>query len=181
MKRIYVSLLTSILMATAANAQFKLPKALIAFHGMYAQPMENAIKKDFNFGLGGEFEFGAGIGKTMITASAGYMNYTADKSTNNSLSFIPVRVGLRRYFTLGFFANASAGVAFQSLDSAKFVSSDPSLNNALKKSTNFVYEAGLGFKFIGIEAVANYTAWKNNDAKDWNSGLVFKLGYAIKL
>ena len=162
------------LMTYNANAQFKLPKTFVAFHGIYASPQDDNLSNAFHYGLGVDAEAGIGIGKTMLTGSIGYLNFSAKDNTVGNLSFIPIEVGVRRYFLLGLFADAKAGVGLQSMPST---ASSVKIDN----SSNFMYEVGAGFKILSIEAVVNFESSKNSSSDTWSNNFLFKLGYCLKL
>ena len=165
-----------IFIAYNAAAQFKLPKTFVAFHGIYASPQDDNLSNHYHFGLGVDAEAGLGLGKTMITGSIGYLNFTAKDNTSGNLSFIPLEVGVRRYFLLGLFADAKVGVGVQSIpENAQQVHLD--------NSSNFMYEFGAGFKVMGVEGIINFASAKNSNgnAANWSNNLLFKLGYCLKL
>lgn len=159
-----------------AIAQFKLPKTFVAFHGIYASPQDDNLSNNYHYGLGVDAEAGLGLGKTMITGSIGYLNFTAKNNTSGNLSFIPIEVGVRRYFLLGLFADAKVGVGVQSIP-------NDAQSVKLDNSSNFMYEIGAGFKVMGVEAVINFESAKNSNgnAANWSNNLLFKLGYCLKL
>ena len=158
----------------SGHAQFKLPKFYVGFHGIYGSPIDATLSKNYNYGLGADAEAGLGFGKTMVTASLGYINYAATNNTNGALSFFPIKANVRQYLLMGLFANAGLGVAIQSVPT-----SVP--NYSFDNSSNLLYEAGIGFKLVGIEGMINYGSWKNSTTNTWNSNWLLKLGYALKL
>jgi len=158
------------------HSQFKLPKFYVAFHGIYGSPIDATLTKNYNYGLGADAEAGLGFGKTMVTASLGYINYAATDNTKGALSFFPIKANVRQYFLLGLFANAGLGIGLQSAPTPSSVAAIQFDN-----SSNLLYEAGIGFKLIGIEGMLNYGSWKNSTTNTWNSNWLFKLGYALKL
>ena len=159
-----------------SKAQFKLPKVFVAFHGIYAAPQDDKLANNFHFGLGADAEAGFGFGKNMITASLGYINFTAMDNKNGSLSYLPLEVGYRRYFFLGLFADAKVGVALQSIP-------DKSTSLPLDNSTNLLYELGGGFKVMGIEATINFASSKNSNgnAATWSNNFLYRIGYCLKI
>ena len=124
--------------------------------------------------MGVDAEAGIGLGKTLLTGSIGYLNFSAQDKTIGNLSFIPIEVGVRRYFLLGLFADAKAGVGVQSLPSS-------ATTIPIDNSSNFMYEVGAGFKILSIEAVINFESSKNGSDNTWNNNVLFKLGYCLKL
>jgi len=162
--------------AFSLKAQFKIPRFFVGFHGIYAQPQDDKMTANYHYGIGVDAEGGLGFGKTMITCSVGYLNFTAKDNTSGSLSFIPIEAGIRRYFLLGLFADAKAGVGVQSIPNK---ASDVPLDN----SANLMYELGGGFKVMGIEAIINYASCKNSNgnAATWSNNFLFKIGYCLKL
>jgi len=168
MKKTLILLCFTAFLCAAANAQFKLPKVLLAVHVMYNAPGSTNFKNAYNGGVGGEAQVGLGFGSTLLTGTLGYGYYDGKDGIPN-ITYTPMELGLRQYFLMGkLFINGNAGVAMVKPKGGS-------------SSSNFMAEGGAGVKLLGIEFIANYGGWKNKDADGWAAAWMFKAGYSIKL
>jgi len=128
-----VLLFASNLIFGSLSAQ--LPKILVFANGTYASPTNTEFKNISNYGVGFEVGGGIGFGKTMLIASVGRMKYNLPQQSVGGVILFeaedfkvtPLKLGLRRYLIAGLFINGELGVAISS-------------------TTNFLYEAGAGWK-----------------------------------
>ena len=170
MRKLIQILLIAVIVAYVPSKTFaQLPKALLFGNFTYASPQGN-FANSYNNGTGFEVGGGVGFGKTVLYASTGYINYNASNSGGvyfPNYKVVPVKIGLRRYLLLGLFLNGAVGVANQTYGSSS-------------SSSNFLYEAGAGFKMLGLfEVGAAYTGWTNNGSS--LNALLLKAGLSIKL
>lgn len=163
-----ILLLAANLFFTAAKAQ--LPKALAFGNFTYANPTSSDLKSVSNYGIGYEVGGGVGFGKTVLMASIGSMRYHVNNKTVNGVTYFtddhfnvtPIKFGIRRYLLLGLFLNGNLGVA---------------VNDS---KSNFLYEAGAGYKLGFFEVGAGFTGYKLNNGLNAGSFLM-KAGLAIKI
>lgn len=171
MKKISCFILV-IVLAQVGNAQFKLPKALVAAHIIYAGPVSTNFSNDYTFGLGGEVEAGAGLGKTMLTGIVGYISYSPNGSVAR-LNATSIKIGIRQYLVAGFFLNVNGGNAV-----LKYNGTDGS-------TSKFVMEGGAGFKLLGFEVLANYggftTPVRLPNGSYFAGSFIVKAGFALKI
>ena len=135
----------NLILATVCAQLPKLPKVLVFGNVTYATPSNTDFKNISNHGLGYELGAGIGLGKTILTGSVGQMSYnipngiyvngTVISSQPDHLKVTPLKIGIRKYLIAGFFLNGGLGVAIQKYDKYGATGS------------NFLYEAGAGFKF----------------------------------
>jgi hypothetical protein len=159
----------------------KLPKVLAFANFTYANPSNTSFKNISNNGVGFEAGAGIGMGKTLIIASLGQMSYNipntatvpgiAFTSTSSHLKVTPLKIGVRRYLVAGLFLNGNLGVAMQKYD------------NSTVTGSNFLYEAGAGWKLGFLELGAAYTGFNlaGTSPTVTANALLLKAGLAIKL
>ncbi len=171
MKKI-AAFVIALIAAGGAQAQFKLPKALIAAHLVYAGPVSSDFSNEYKFGIGGELEGGVGLGKTMLLANIGYTSYEPH-SNISKLNATTFKIGLRQYLIAGLFLNVNAGNA-----TLKYSGTDGS-------TSKFVVEGGAGIKLLGFEVLANYggftTPTKVPSGNYFAGAFIVKAGFAIKI
>jgi hypothetical protein len=164
--QILVLFITVFSIQKSAQAQ-KLPKVLLFGNYTYANPLGD-LKDGYNNGMGFEVGGGFGMGKTILMASTGYINYSPTNG-NSSLKVVPIKFGIRQNIILGLFANGNIGWASQNFDNG------PS-------GSGFLYEVGAGYKLGLFEVGLAYTGWKTPSPIDKNvNALLFKVGLAFKL
>lgn len=155
----------------SSNAQLiKLPKVLIFGNGTYAAPSGD-FSNLYDGGLGFEIGGGLGLGRNLIYASTGYINYKA-KSGNSAgkMGLTPVKFGIRHYIFGGLFINGAVGTAVQNFD------------NSNNNGSSFLYEVGAGLKFLGlIEIGAAYQGHSLAGTSVNANALLIKAGLALKL
>jgi hypothetical protein len=138
--------------------------------GVYATPTNSVFKDGYKNGLGVEAGAGLGLGSTMLMGTAGYQafsNYALNTSGN--LRVTSIKAGIRQYILLGhLFLLGNMGTAIQSYS-----------NNGATAS-NFIYEYGAGFRFIGLELQLTQTQWQQPLPVTSNAFNV-KLGFSFKL
>lgn len=163
-----ILLVAANLFFTSVSAQ--LPKVLAFGNFTYANPTSSDLKMVSNYGIGYEIGGGLGLGKTLLMASVGSMRYHVTNKTvggvtyfsDNHFTVTPIKFGIRRYLLLGLFLNGNLGLAIN------------------ESKSNFLYEAGAGYKLGFFEIGAAYTGYKLNN--NLNAGsLLMKAGLAIKL
>lgn len=105
--------LASLLMGGVYNSAMAQKLFFIFAHGQYATPVQNSFKNDYNFGVGADAGVGIGPGKTKLVGTVGYMVFKASSKEMANTIYIPMKIGVRRYFLPAniLFINADAGVA----------------------------------------------------------------------
>ncbi|MBS1590626.1 MAG: hypothetical protein JST07_00750 [Bacteroidetes bacterium] len=165
--------------SVSSNAQIvKLPKALLFGNFTYANP-QGDFANYVNNGTGFEVGGGLGLGKTLLYASTGYMNYNNNSSGyEKDLKVIPIKFGIRRYLLLGLFINGAVGLANQSYQKSTI---GPGSGVYVNTNENpLLYEIGAGVKLLGIvELGAAYTGYNHNGMN--TNQILLKAGVAIKL
>ena len=178
--QISVLLFAANLILIRVSAQLpKLPKVLVFGNVTYASPSNADFKNISNHGLGYELGAGIGLGKTILTGSVGQMSYnipngiyvngTVISSQPDHLKVTPLKIGIRKYLIAGLFLNGGLGVAIQKYDKYGVTGS------------NFLYEAGAGFKLGFFEVGAAYTGYKLAGTSVNANSLLVKAGLAVKL
>jgi len=165
-----IALVFSMQEAAAQLPGPKLPKVLAFANFTYANPSNTSFKNISNNGVGFEAGAGIGMGKTLIIASLGQMSYNIP-STSSHLKVTPLKIGVRRYLVAGLFLNGNLGVAMQKYD------------NSTVTGSNFLYEAGAGWKLGFLELGAAYTGFNlaGTSPTVTANALLLKAGLAIKL
>ena len=170
MRKIISLFIISIIIVCKVNAQA--PKALIYGNFTIATPQGEDFTKGYNAGNGIEIGGGIGIGKTLLIASTGYVQYQAQTSnTLGDLKLIPIKVGVRRYLVGKLFVNGQVGAAIESY------------KNSNASATKFLYEVGAGVKILHlVEVGVGYTGYQSAVTPTINyNSLLFKVGFSIKL
>jgi hypothetical protein len=178
--RVCLVLVAANLIIVRTSAQLpKLPKVLAFANFTYGSPSNTDFKNISNYGLGYELGAGIGLGKTIITASIGQMNYNIPNGIRvngviisgqpDHLKVTPLKLGLRKYFIAGLFLHGDLGMAIQKYDTYSAT------------EQNFLYEFGAGFKFTVFEFGAAYTGYKLAGTSVNANSLLLKAGLAIKL
>lgn len=175
-----VLLFTANLIVASTSAQLpKLPKVLAFGNLTYGSPSNTDFKNISNNGLGYEIGAGIGLGKTIITASIGQMNYNIPNgiyvngalisSQPDHLKVTPLKLGLRKYLLAGLFLHGDLGMAIEKYD--KFNAS----------GNYFLYEVGAGLKLLFLEVGAAYTGYQLAGTSVNANSLLLKAGLALKL
>ncbi|WP_205511668.1 outer membrane beta-barrel protein [Longitalea arenae] len=157
-----------LLAAHGANAQ----KLLFVFaHGQYASPVQSSFKNDYNFGLGAEAGVGIGPGKTKLVGTVGYTVFDAKSKELGNITYVPVKVGFRRYFLPGnlLFLHADAGIGHIK---------DKTTNSSYSR---FTADVGAGAKLGPLEVGIAYDGFKRVGADGYASWLAFKAGWRFGL
>ena len=157
-----------VLVTTFAKAQ--LPKALVFGNFTVANP-QGDFKNSYANGNGFEIGGGLGLGKILLTASTGIINYNPQVAAAGNYKVVPVKAGARVYLIGKLFVNAQAGIAFQSFEKSNIT------------GNTFLYELGTGVKVLHlIEIGAAYTSFKSAGVSGiTNNALLLKAGFSIKL
>jgi len=139
-------------------------------HGQYASPVQSGFKNDYNFGLGAEGGVGLGTGKTFFTGTVGYMVFDASKGEVGNITYVPVKVGLRRYF-----------LPMNLL----FIHVDAGVGHIKDKTTNtnysrFTGDVGAGAKLGPFEIGVAYDGF-SRDGGGYASWIGFKGGWRFGL
>jgi len=141
-------------------------------HGQYASPVQNSFKNDYNYGVGAEGGAGIGFGaKTFLTGTVGYTVFNSPSKELGNITYVPMKVGLRRYLLPGnlLFVHADAGVA-----SIK----DKTTNSSYSR---FTADIGAGAKLGPFELGVAYDGFKREGASGYASWLGFKAGWRFGL
>ena len=102
----------------------------------------------YNLAIGGSLKYDINISEgTYFNISAGYTSFSG-KNGVPSTGFIPVKVGVKNYFSEGFYGEAQVGAA-KSTESGG--------------GTAFAYAPGIGYTFAGgFDIGLRYEAWSKN-------------------
>ncbi|MES2062675.1 MAG: outer membrane beta-barrel protein [Bacteroidota bacterium] len=125
---------------------------------------------DFNtthsFAIGGSLKYDQPVAaNTFITLSAGYSSFRGKKDIR-SFGFVPVKAGIKYFFSEGFFGEGQIGAAFSTQGGAGG-------GNAIGGGTAIAYAPGLGYSFNNnIEAGVRYEAW-------YKDGTVSQIGLRL--
>jgi hypothetical protein len=107
-----------------------------SFGDFYSVAIGGSLKYDINIAAG-----------TSFNISAGYTSFSG-KNGVGSAGFIPVKVGIKNYFSEGFYGEAQVGAA---------------KNTQSGGGTAFAYAPGIGYTFDGgFDIGLRYEAWSKN-------------------
>jgi hypothetical protein len=141
-------------------------------HGQYATPVQTSFKNDYNFGLGAEAGVGIGFGtKTFLTGTVGYTVFDAKSKELSNITYVPMKVGLRRYFLPAnlIFIHADAGVGHIK---------DKTDNSSYSR---FTADVGAGVKLGPLEVGVAYDGFSRSGSSGYASWLAFKAGWRLGL
>jgi hypothetical protein len=140
-------------------------------HGQYATPVQSSFKNDYNFGLGAEAGVGIGTGKTKLVGTVGYMFFDAKSNEAGNITYVPMKIGIRRYFLPGnlLFINADAGVARIT---------DKTIDATYSR---FTADVGAGAKLGPFDVGVAYNGFSRSGYSGYASWLEFKLGWRFGL
>jgi hypothetical protein len=140
-------------------------------HGQYATPVQSSFKNAYNYGLGAEAGVGVGPGKTKLVGTVGYTVFNANASEVGNLTYIPMKIGIRRYFFPAniLFINADAGVA-----NIKDKTTDDSYSR-------FTADIGAGAKLGPLDVGVAYEGFSRKSTSSFATWLAFKLGWRFGL
>ncbi len=132
--------------------------------------LQAILKMPINLAQGGELFAGVGRGSTYLVGSLGIVEYSA-RSGYKSLSAVPVKIGLKKYFLLKrIFINGDVGVATIKVDE--------------ESSKAFTAGYGAGLKLLGFEAAIYFNAFKNNvgyTTSGFSNSTQVKVGWSFSL
>jgi hypothetical protein len=121
-----------------------------------------------NFAIGASVKYEHPIAtSTFVTLSAGYQRFLYTSDIKDALKafgidksgegLIPVKAGLKHYFSPGFFGEAQAGAAFSTESGG---------------GTSFVYAPGIGYTFTsGFEAGIRYEGYSQDGGNQGQAAL----------
>ncbi|RCH56695.1 hypothetical protein DJ568_02230 [Mucilaginibacter hurinus] len=163
MKKFLLALVVLTGAAFSASAQSEGGKFSI---GVEAGLPVGDLKTTSSFIIGGSLKYDQPVAEsTFVTLSAGYSNIqgkTVGGFKYGNSSAIPVKAGLKYFFSEGFYGEAQAGAAFLS-DGA---------------GTAFAYAPGVGYSFGGgVDLGVRYEAWTKSGATLSQIGL--RLAYSF--
>jgi hypothetical protein len=140
-------------------------------HGQYATPVQSSFKNDYNFGLGADAGVGIGTGKTKLVGTVGYMVFDAKSGEVGNITYVPMKVGIRRYFFPAniFFINADAGVAH-----IKDKTTDADYSR-------FTADVGAGAKLGPFDVGVAYEGFSRVGSSGFASWMAFKVGWRFGL
>ncbi len=108
----------------------------------------------YNFAIGGSLKYDALIATDLfVTFSGGYESFLVKNSLKSQLGisnsgYIPLKAGLKYYFSEGFFGEGQLGIAIATQSNG---------------GTAFAYAPGIGYTFDGgFEAGLRYEDWSKN-------------------
>jgi hypothetical protein len=92
-------LVIAVMLVTGVSSGVQAQKLFFLFaHGQYATPVQNSFKNDYNYGVGADAGVGIGTGKTKLVGTVGYMVFDAKSGEVGNITYVPMKVGIRRYF-----------------------------------------------------------------------------------
>lgn len=177
MKKIWFrsAILFSIIFLLAASAKAQLgivrkPGVMLGGNFIYSMP-QGDFKTAYKFGVGGELYGGVGWGSTYLIGSVGVNAYKNQSGFSNTLTAIPVKVGLKKYFFLKkIFINGDVGVS--------------TIKVSGSSSSVFTAGFGAGVRLLGLELALYQNAFKNNggySASGYSNSLNAKIGWSFSL
>ena len=163
----------ALLLITGLYSGTQAQKLFFVFaHGQYATPVQTSFKNDYNFGLGAEAGVGIGFGtKTFLTGTVGYTVFDAKSDEVKNITYVPMKVGLRRYFLPAnlIFIHADAGVGHIK---------DKTTNSSYSR---FTADVGAGVKLGPFEVGVAYDGFSRDGSSGYASWLAFKAGWRFGL
>jgi hypothetical protein len=154
--------------AIAQSGKLNTPKISLGGSVLFALP-QGSFKEAYGFGLGGELVGGVGLGSTYVLGSIGITGYKPRSGFSNTLSALPVKVGIKKYFLLKrIFIQGDLGVS--------------TIKVSGESAKAFTAGYGGGVRLIGFEAGLYYNAFKNNigySTKGFSNSVQLKIGWTL--
>jgi hypothetical protein len=140
-------------------------------HGQYATPVQNSFKNDYNYGIGADAGVGIGTGKTKLVGTVGYMVFDAKSGEIGNITYVPMKVGFRRYFLPAnvLFIHADAGVA---------KINDKTTDDSYSR---FTADVGAGAKLGPLDVGVAYEGFSRVGSSGFASWVAFKVGWRFGL
>ncbi|MEO6150840.1 MAG: hypothetical protein ABIN95_13730 [Mucilaginibacter sp.] len=109
-----------------------------------------SAKDAYSSALGGSLQYDQPVADNLfVTITAGYTSLKYKGAGGGSGGVVPVKAGLKYYFSEGFFGEAQAGAAF--------------FTKKPNSGAAFAYAPGIGYTFAGgFEAGVRYETWSKN-------------------
>ncbi len=146
----------------------------IFVHGLTVIPVDNSSQNRYSAGLGAEAGIQYGKKSTFVTGTVGYTNFFAKTLTVagvtnlGSLTYIPIRAGVRQNLAALFYIHGDAGIGFLSYKDTSFTDS------------RFSFDAGAGIHFSDFEVELAGDAFKEIKPDGWSSWFGIKAGWRIQ-
>lgn len=162
---------TFVLATASAKAQLGIitkPGLALGANFIYSMPQGN-FKDHYKFGVGGELYAGIKWGSTSLIGTVGVTGYKNQSGYSNTLTTVPVKVGLKKYFLLRkIFINGDLGVTTVKVGGAS--------------SSGFTAGFGAGVRLLGLELALYQNAFKNNggySTTGYSNSLNAKIGWGF--
>jgi Outer membrane protein beta-barrel domain len=141
----------------------------------------------FKYGTGGslKFDIPTPVSNFFVTLSGGITTFQASNQTKtrineisggrgaSSADYAPLKIGVKYYFSDGFYGEAQFGAVIQT---------GPSVQFSTDNDVSLAYSPGIGYSFDnGIEIGARYEQWKTGGSVGTLSQLGIRVAYAFKL
>jgi hypothetical protein len=141
-------------------------------HLQYAEPVDTYFKHTSNNGFGVEGGAAVGIGRTFLIGTIGYTSFAAASGdTAGTLSYVPLKGGLRHYLLVGkiLFLQVDVGVGH--------------IKNQVVNSSRFSGDLGLGVKLGPFEVMASYDGFTRTggETSGYSSWIGIKAGARLGL
>jgi hypothetical protein len=166
-------MVVAMLLIAGLYSRVQAQKLFFAFaHGQYASPVQSSFKNDYNYGAGVEGGLGIGFGsKTFLTGTVGYTVFNSPSKEVGNITYVPMKVGLRRYLLPGnlLFIHADAGVG----------KIKDKTNNS--NYSSFTADVGAGAKLGPFEIGVAYDGFKRQGSSGYASWVAFKAGWRFGL
>ena len=141
-------------------------------HALYASPLDKNFNDNFNSGIGVEGGAAIGWGKTFLVGTVGYTKFFDNsKNTTGSISYIPMKLGLRQYIVSKFvYVHGDLGIGRIK-------------NDIYNNESRFSGDIGAGVKFTTFEVQLDYDGFtrKSPDPSGYASWIGIKAGFNIGL
>lgn len=144
-------LLATLLFVGVAATSFAQDAAKFSI-GVEAGVPIGSTSNAYSFVIGGSLKYDLPIAEsTAFTISAGYSSFQGKTIAGFKIpaaSFVPVKAGIKQYFSESFYGEAQVGAA---------------LSTQSGGGTAFAYSPGIGYKFSdAVDLGVRYEAWSKN-------------------
>ena len=173
----------AIFLGTNANAQ-STPKSALRFGvGVEGLLPTGSLNNISNVGLGGTARLQYGVSDNLaLTLTSGYYNFFGKKINDAtdvkypSFGLVPVKVGIKAFFTQNLYFGAEVGAGFETKDDYRYATGETDHNG---KATKLIASPGIGYASQKWDVGVRYENFSGQDNNYGTVGLRIAYGFGL--
>lgn len=173
----------ALFLGTNVNAQ-STPKSALRFGvGVEGLLPTGSLSDISNVGLGGTARLQYGLADNLaLTLTSGYYNYFGKKITDAadtkypSFGMVPVKVGIKAFFTQNLYFGAEVGAGFETKDDYRYATGETDNNG---KATKLIASPGIGYASQKWDIGARYENFSGQSNNYGTFGLRIAYGFGL--